>query len=690
MPLRRWTRDTRLAFAMRNPVRWRKPMPESPAQTLRDPWPGNPATGERLVHNQTYFEGVTRKLHYGIWDDSSWPETYRRWLQSFEWLRDLRELGAESARIKARSLVSSWIHIPAAERQVSDPSVTGTRLTAWLSYYDFFAATADEPFREALIKALIMEGRSVIALMPEYAKGWHALTAMKGLLGVAIALPQFKEFLACYLKLSPHLITQQFLADGTHITRNPDHQLKAVKEIAEILSFHQTARLSIPPNLTAMTERAVAALRTMRHNDGGLMLFNGSSEHDSATIEHILNRASRSRIMASSLADGGYTRMASGRALLIADTATCAPSGHDKTAHAGMLSFEFASGRSRIIVNCGSSTQPGWNKALRQAAAHSVLEFPDISPVDIQKDGSIAHRPKITAAQASQSGASWLHMTHDGFESRGGGIFTRLLYLSADGQSLRGEDSLPGGTRTDFCVRFHLHPNVTVEKTSHGLLLHTDEESWLFQSDALATVEESVYLGTSQRQPTLQIVLTPSVPEKTQPEEKTEAVENREILVSDNTDLALTESDDTVPAFLNMAPVSPAPQVAAEQQVSIPEQEALLSFTENLVPETGEEDDYAPIPRDPPPADSIPTLFEGVTRLQYDHTRARNHAAASQTTLSRAEATAALHARRLEKERQITPQDTPLSAEFLARRGQQTQPVPCPPIKWALTLVSEP
>lgn len=62
------------------------------------------------------------------------------------------------------------------------------------------------------------------------------------------------------------------------------------------------------------------------------------------------------------------------------------------------------------------------------------------------------------------------------------------------------------------CVRFHLHPDIMVEPTENGHLLHSEEESWLFQSDGQVRVEESVYLGQGRRIKTLQLVLTPPAP----------------------------------------------------------------------------------------------------------------------------------------------------------------------------------
>ncbi|MFT8795471.1 MAG: heparinase II/III family protein [Acetobacter orientalis] len=708
MSLRRWTREARLTFAMRNPLGGFGRVPTAPAQTLRDPWPGNPAVGERLVRNQAFFEGVAHPLHHGQWDSPNWPQPYREWLQGFGWLRDLRELGAESARVKARSLVATWISIPASERPVSDPAITGARLAAWLSYYDFFAATADDHFRQTLMAALIMEGRSIIALMPEGAEGWRALTALKGLLSVAVAIPDQPDFLSRFLKLIDETINNQFLPDGSHKTRNPENQFQAVREMAEITSILQIAHLPLPSSLMSVCNRATLVLRAMRHNDGGLMIFNGSMAREAPWVAHIISRASRSNVIAASIADSGYMRLASGRTLLLADAGSVAPTGFDSTAHAGMLSFEFSSGKQRIIVNCGSSTQRGWAEALRQAAAHSVLEFKDLSPIDINKAGHVTRRPQVTRHPTTQDGAHWLHMTHDGYAQHGGGTYMRQLYLGPDGQTLRGEETLPGGTRTDFCVRFHLHPDVTIEQTENGFLLYTEEESWLFQSDAHATIEESVYLGGPHRAPTRQIVLTPIVPQPTPITEDTEHTEHEPgeaDLTADGTEQAayLVEEQQlsTTPEDNLQAEHTPefysAPEAESYATYTQPEtyEEADLSHTqqqeEHYTAEPApmvEEDDYAPIPRDPPPADSVPTLLGGVVHLHY--TAERTNPGTTDTLFAeqaRAEEAAARQARRVEEARAAAAEE--VSSPLPLAQQLANQPMPCPPLRWALSLVSE-
>lgn len=141
-----------------------------------------------------------------------------------------------------------------------------------------------------------------------------------------------------------------------------------------------------------------------------------------------------------------------------------------------------------------------------------------MAPMTFEPGGGTSRPPQVSRTHATQDGAHWLDMTHNGYESQGGGVYHRQLYLGKDGRTLRGEEKLEGATLARApCVRFHLHPDIMVEPTENGHLLHSEEESWLFQSDGQVSVEESIYLGQGQRTATLQLVLTPPLPQEQTP-----------------------------------------------------------------------------------------------------------------------------------------------------------------------------
>ena len=81
-------------------------------------------------------------------------------------------LAARSARarhrrraLRARALVAEWINAPPGEPLAHRPDVAGARITAWLGHYDFFAATADDAFRQRLMGRLVSDARSLSAAL---------------------------------------------------------------------------------------------------------------------------------------------------------------------------------------------------------------------------------------------------------------------------------------------------------------------------------------------------------------------------------------------------------------------------------------------------------------------------------------------------------------------------------------------
>ena len=113
----------------------------------------------------------------------------------FTWMRDLRALGTDAARARARALVSDWMALPGSDPLPHRPDVTGARLAAWLGHYEFFADTADDAFRQRLMSRLVADARGLAANLPSEALDARAFTALKGLIAAAAAIPEHAAFL---------------------------------------------------------------------------------------------------------------------------------------------------------------------------------------------------------------------------------------------------------------------------------------------------------------------------------------------------------------------------------------------------------------------------------------------------------------------------------------------------------------
>jgi uncharacterized heparinase superfamily protein len=509
---RRWLRDARRVIARLPNLRMGR-VPDAPALPVRDPWPGDPGRGARLLRGELELAGGVRKLRPGAWSDGSGSPVLDAAAHGFTWLRNLRALGTDAARLRARALVAEWINAPPGDALAHRPDVAGARIAAWLGHYDFFAASADDAFRQRLMGRLVADARSLSAALPAEELDARALTALKGLIAAAVALPEHAGFLTRALRFLPQEIVRQVLPDGCHVERSPAAQLAALQDLTEIRALLQAAQAQPPPALTGAIERMASALRVMRHGDGGLALFNGSKEESGTLIDIALTQAGRGRGPAA-LTDGGFQRLQAGRSVLIVDCGLPAPPGVDRFAHAGTLSMELSIGRDRLIVNCGAAPggSPEWRDATRATAAHSTLVIADVSSSELKPDG-LGRRPEVVEAQRQEAnGAHWLEASHDGWKKLFGAVHRRRLYLAESGEDVRGEDVVEAPTPQPFALRFHLHPDVNASLQQDGeavLLRLRAGGGWRLRADGAAmSLEESIYLGGPEPRRSEQVVLT--------------------------------------------------------------------------------------------------------------------------------------------------------------------------------------
>jgi uncharacterized heparinase superfamily protein len=344
----------------------------------------------------------------------------------------------------------------------------------------------------------------------------RALTALKGLIAAAVALPDHAAFLTRALRVLPQEIGRQILPDGCHCERSPAQQLAVLQDLTEIRALLQAAQAQPPAALALAIERVAPALRTLRHADGGLALFNGSKEESSSLIDLALAQAGRAGRPPSTLSDGGFHRLQAGRSVLIMDCGVPPPAKIDRFAHAGTLSFELSIGRERLIVNCGAApaAMGEWHDACRSTAAHSTLIIADTNSSEL-RPGGLGRRPEIVEVQRQEAnGAHWLEGSHDGWHKPFGALHRRRLYLAESGEDIRGEDSVEAETPQPYVLRFHLHPSVSasLQQDGEAVLLRTASGGWRLRADAPGIVlEESVYFGGGEPRRTEQVAIAVGV-----------------------------------------------------------------------------------------------------------------------------------------------------------------------------------
>src|SRR5579875_683255 len=425
-----------------------------------DPWPGDPVRGEALLAGEFRFESEAVRAPSPPWRAGT-SEEWAADLHRFHWLADLAALGSDAAWDAARLWTRDWIeHFDVYDRIAWRADVMGDRLFAWLEYFDRLAS--DGALRAAMLRSLARQSRHLARVAHREAPGLPRLAALRGLVA-ALAAQVLDRALGRALQHFAREIELQILADGGHITRNPEAQLAALRYLVDARASLAASHNEIHGAVQQAIDRAAPMLRFFRHGDGKFALFNGANEGDGTTIDRVLNRADAKGRAPTTAPHCGYERLRAGHSLVLFDCGKPPPAGLDQDYHAGALAFEMSYGRERLITNCGAYRGPSaeWRGALRATAAHSTLIAADTSSAEFRPDGSVAAGPtEVTAMRAEDAGAQWVAASHDGFKKTLGLTHARQLFLAADGEDLRGEDRLTGRAGQGFAIRFHLHPSV--------------------------------------------------------------------------------------------------------------------------------------------------------------------------------------------------------------------------------------
>ena len=462
--------------------------------TLPDPWPGDAQAGLALMSAQG-----------ALFDQPSPPRHATA-------LRNLRAVGTTAAQMRVVRLIESW---GAQHDQWDDvewaPDVLGERLAAWIGFYEFYAPAAPEGFLPRLLASLQKQHKHLARTLSPQPSGLAGLRAIKGLILSALNFDDSDAALGLAVEALQRLLSVEILPDGGVISRSPATQLHTLRYLIDLRAILTAAEIEAPEILRTSITLMLPALKLMRHGDGGLALFHGSTEETPLLIESVITNAEARSRMLRRLPDTNYERITAGRSLLLADCGRPPPRGHDKNGHAGLAAFEFDHGRERIIVNCGAVEGGSleWRTACAATAAHSTLTVEDTNACEVIETSGIVCAAHVTTQRFEQDGTHGLEITHDGYRPMFGLTYQRTLTLNAEGDLLQGREVLSGTGGRAFAIRWHLHPAVQAALAHSGqaALLRTDAgHGWRLRIEGAALqLESGLYCGSGTARRSLQI-----------------------------------------------------------------------------------------------------------------------------------------------------------------------------------------
>lgn len=481
---------------------------------IRPPY-GNKGVGQDILAGRWSYGGrsVDVGAHGHPFSVSLPSERFAAWVHSFDWVADL--LSVPGGEAKAGQLASQW----ANEFALRNPFVFAPELLAdrMLNWGRVLSSLTDPS--GVLSGHYTAQMRGLRRDLPRLEPGLSRLRALCALVIYSVRLGEKgRTALAKSLDDLDEAITTQILPDGGHVSRSPTQTVEALSTLLAADSVLQAAGVEGSRSLARAIDRLLPMIATLRHTDGGLGVFHGGHEGNSARIDALLKARSGTPQAFGYGPHTGYHRLDAGNTVVLLDMSGVAPRPYDLDSHLAPLAMEMSTAEGRLLVNCGwhPGAAPAWRRPVRASAAHSTLTLAGRSPGTILDEGflaealgpAVSEEPEnVRARRKEQSSGIWLESSHDGYKMDYGLVHRRRIFVGESGDDVRGEDSLfvPVGDvpvsrgSVPFALRFHFHPDVQVslaQDLSSALLVQKGRAGWRFRTDGgPLAVEPSVYLG---------------------------------------------------------------------------------------------------------------------------------------------------------------------------------------------------
>ncbi len=483
-----------------------------------DPWPGDAIKAQSLLDAAGVGERTGPRWLTDWWEPENADELWTSHMHGFSWLRDLRTLGGAVAKEQGRIMIENWLGtFDHWHTGVWRADICARRISMWICHYDYFCDGIENSMDEKLLSSIAKQAKHISNTL-EKLKGVPKFESIKGLLYAGIAIESQEKWIEHALERLKTSVGNQILPDGGHVSRSPAIMLDILEILVDMRTALKAAAYPVPNDINETIENISAALRLFRHRDRKFSLFHNAQEGNPETIDSILASAGTHKKTKKTLEYTGFERLEIGGGLIIIDTGRSPETPYDNEAHASPLAFEFSYNKNRIFTACGSHPiDPQWQEALRFTSAHNTACLDHRNACEIKKDKTMGRKvTKTTTHREETKDAALLVASHNGYAPLNGITHARKIYLSDEGNDLRGEDDFACAMGlvkpVEIAIRFHLHPDVKIAESKEGeaiTLRVPGGTSWRFvHSEGALKLEDSLYLGAGiTPQKTKQIVI---------------------------------------------------------------------------------------------------------------------------------------------------------------------------------------
>ncbi len=480
---------------------------------------GSSEYGHALIFGEMIIGGYIRPFHsmHELKNITDAPSPWLHGVHAFHWLRNLQAVATSQASKLARQLTDEWFNIFRYHHKDSwHLPIMSERIINIFSSWNFIHERADAPFRlrmraDLVAQATHLERRYHSLKMPE-----DKLITLCAILWCGQHLQDWQNRIPYAMSILIYELKRQILPDGCHISRSPFISFKILGWLTDLAYNLSYNRMQVPAELEDAILKLGTFIRSMRHEDGTLALFNDSLGLNTTQIDALLTRSKTSEDIDFLFKYAGYVRLHTGQTTVLMDLAHILPATPAQHIHSSPMAFELSSRGQKIITNAGadfdmaSEASKRRRESLKSTRAHSTLS---VASLNAQMKNIKIAKPEIFADGDRQAVCA----SHNGWEKQGW-IHQRSLWLSYDGNELMGQDILKpvkkeNASNENVILRFHLEPHVKAQHIENypGIVIYLpDGEKWYFDvAEGRISLGRGTWMGQANDVREIQSIVVP-------------------------------------------------------------------------------------------------------------------------------------------------------------------------------------
>ena len=201
-------------------------------------WSGNKENGNRIMNGFLRHQGESYPLK-NFWMNSA-SDSWKDYLNSFMWIKDLRTIRTNNSRILLRNFIKEWITKNKYYTESSwKDEILSKRIFSLLTNLTLYFDTAEESFQRYLINFLYIQ---ITYLFSNVESRKNNIFCLKAKILASLCIKTQESRNLELLKELDYLLYEDLLDDGMYHTRSPSEHFFLLCSLIDIRNFLSSSK----------------------------------------------------------------------------------------------------------------------------------------------------------------------------------------------------------------------------------------------------------------------------------------------------------------------------------------------------------------------------------------------------------------------------------------------------------------